>query len=170
MKLSQAPIPTETALSAILLLSLVACSPSATSAPPPQAATAPIQVTAVPQPISSAGQISAPMQVTVQPQASGRVQQVLVTVGSQVHTGDVLAQLEGDSEQLALAQARANLDMAQAKLQTVQAGARPADVAQAQEELAQQQAKLAGMLAQGRPENVAAAQAGFAALSSNWPN
>jgi RND family efflux transporter MFP subunit len=118
------------------------------------------------QTLAYSGDVRAREQITVLPKASGRVQRVLVDVGSPVHAGDVLAELEQESPEIQVLQARANLAAAQAKLSTVQAGARPDDVNAAQEALLQQQARLAAMQAQGRPEDVAAAQAGLAAQNA----
>ena len=115
------------------------------------------------QTLTYSGNVQARDQITVLPKASGRVQQVLVDVGSTVHAGDVLAQLEQDSPEIAVLQARANLAAAQSKLATVQAGPKADDVLAAQEGLAQQQARLASMQAGGRPEDVAAAQSSVAA-------
>src|SRR5215469_4889436 len=144
---------------ALLFVTSTACSPaSKTVAEPPQVPAATVQRATFQQQISSSGNVLSPAQVNVQPQASGRVKQVQVDIGQQVHAGDVVAQLENDASRIAVLQAQANLDAAQAKLQTIQAGARPDDVEQAHEALAQQQARLAGMEAQGRPEDVAAAQ------------
>ena len=118
------------------------------------------------QTLTYSGDVRAKDQITVLPKASGRVQQVLVDIGSSVHAGDVVAELEQDSPEIAVLQARANLAAAQAKLATIQAGAKPDDVAAAQEAVAQQQARLDSMLAGGRQEDVAAAQAAVAAQSA----
>src|ERR687886_2079080 len=118
------------------------------------------------QTLSYSGDVRAKEQITVLPKASGRVQRVLVDVGSPVHAGDLLAELEQDSPEIQVLQARANLAAAQAKLATIQAGAKPDDVAAAEEAVGQQQARLAAMQAQGRAEDVAAAQAGVAAQSA----
>jgi RND family efflux transporter MFP subunit len=115
------------------------------------------------QTLSLSGDVRAKDQITVLPKASGRVEQVLVDVGTSVHAGDTIAQLESDSPQIAVQQAQANVAAAQAKLATVQAGGTADDVTAAQEALAQQDAKLASMQAEGRPEDVAAAQAALAA-------
>src|SRR5437868_13431422 len=109
------------------------------------------------QTLTYSGDVRARDQITVLPKASGRVQRMLVDIGSTVHAGDVVAELEQDSPEIAVLQARANLAAAQAKLATIQAGARPDDVAAAQEAVGQQQARLQAMQAQGRPEDVAAA-------------
>ncbi len=135
--------------------------PTAISVPAAAAQRGDIQQT-----ISYSGNVQAKDQITVLPKATGRVEQVLVDVGSSVHTGDVIAELEQDSPEIQVLQARANLAAAQSKLATIQAGARPDDIAAAQEGLAQQQSKLASMQAQGRPEDVAAAQAALAAQNA----
>jgi HlyD family secretion protein len=162
--------PSIAALGALLSLGLLAgCSPlpvpTASQSSPPAlvvpASTAqrgPIQQT-----ISYTGDVRAKDQITIYPKASGRVQRVLVDLGSPVHVGDVLAELEQDSPEIAVLQARANLAAAQAKLATLQAGPKADDVAAAQEALAQQQARLAAMQAQGRTEDISAAQAALAA-------
>ncbi len=143
--------------------------PGASTSAQPQA----IPVPAVPaqrgdirQTLSFSGDVRARDQITVLPKASGRVQRVLVDIGASVHTGDVIAELEQDSPEIQVLQARANLAAAQAKLATVQAGGKADDIAAAQEALAQQQARLAALQAQGRQEDVAAAQAGVAAQNA----
>ena len=118
------------------------------------------------QTLTFSGDVRARDQITVLPKATGRVQRVLVDIGSSVHAGDVVAELEQDSPEIAVLQARANLAAAQAKLATIQAGARPDDVAVAQEALAQQQSRLGSMQAEGRPDDVAAAQSGLAAQNA----
>ncbi|MBV9577276.1 MAG: biotin/lipoyl-binding protein, partial [Chloroflexi bacterium] len=115
------------------------------------------------QTLTYSGSVQARNQINVLPKASGRVEQVYVDIGSPVHAGDVLAQLEQDSPDIVVQQAQANLEAAQAKLATVQAGGRPDDVQAAQDALAQQQVKLDSMAAQGRNEDVAAAEAALAA-------
>src|SRR5258708_25836407 len=111
------------------------------------------------QTVAYTGDVRAREQITVLPKASGRVQRVLVDIGSPVHAGDVLAELEQDSPEIQVLQARANLAAAQAKLATVQAGGKADDIAAAEEGLAQQQARLTSMQAQGRAEDIAGAPA-----------
>src|ERR1700730_12319164 len=89
------------------------------------------------QTLSFSGDVRAREQITVLPKASGRVQRVLVDLGSVVHAGDVLAELEQDSPEIQVSQARANLAAAQAKLSIIQAGGRADDVSAANEALAQ---------------------------------
>jgi RND family efflux transporter MFP subunit len=118
------------------------------------------------QTVAYSGDVRAREQITVLPKASGRVQSVLVDLGSQVHAGDVLAELEQDSPEIQVLQARANLAAAQAKLATVQAGPKADDVTAAEEGMAQQQSRLDSMQAQGRAEDVAAARAAVAAQTA----
>ena len=115
------------------------------------------------QVVSFSGDVRAKDQITVYPKATGRVETVMVGVGSPVHAGDVLAELDQDSPEIQVLQARSNVEAAQAKLATVLAGPKEQDIQSAQEALAQQAAKLAAMQAQGRNDDVAAAQAALSA-------
>src|SRR5437867_6313832 len=85
------------------------------------------------QTLSYSGDVRAREQITVLPKASGRVQRVLVDIGSPVHAGDVLAELEQDSPEIQVLQARANLAAAQAKLATIQSGGKVDDIAAAED-------------------------------------
>src|SRR2546423_1792270 len=114
------------------------------------------------QTLTYSGDVRARDQITVLPKASGRVQRVLVDLGSSVHAGDVVAELEQDSPEIQVLQARANLAAAQAKLATIRAGARPDDVAVSQETPAPQQNPVSSTQAQGPRQDVAPAQAGVA--------
>jgi HlyD family secretion protein len=163
-----------TLLTGTLALGLLAAGcgslPLATGASPQaQAISVPaaaVQRGEIQQTIAYSGDVRAREQITVLPKASGRVKSVLVDLGSAVHAGDVLAELEQESPEIQVLQAQANLGAAQAKLSTIQSGAKPDDVAAAEEAQAQQEARLSAMLAQGRAEDVAAAQAGLAAQTS----
>ncbi len=152
---------------AVALVATVACTPASSSSGSQPAARVVPAATAqrgdIQQTLTFSGDVRAQNQITVLPKASGRVQQVLVDVGSAVHAGDAIAQLESDSPEIAVLQAQANLSAAQSKLATIQAGAKLEDVTVAEQTLAQQQAKLAALQAQGRPEDTAAAQATLAA-------
>src|ERR1700681_2865926 len=70
---------------------------------------------------SFTGDIRASDQITILPKTSGRVERVLVDMGTPVHAGDVLAELEQASPAIELQQTQANLAAAQAKLSTVRA-------------------------------------------------
>src|SRR5260370_4104364 len=133
-------------LSVALATTIVAagCVPgtsTSTQAPAISVPAAPAQRGEIRQALSYTGDVRARDQITVLPKASGRVQQVLVDVGTPVHVGDVIAQLESDSPEIQVLQARANLAAAQAKFATLQAGGKPDDVATAQEALAQPQTR-----------------------------
>src|SRR5438105_10410069 len=158
---------------ALLASLLTACAPLAvpgvSSGSQTQAITVPAATAQrgdIRQTLTYSGDVRARDQITVLPKASGRVQKVLVDIGSAVHAGDVVAELEQDSPEIQVLQARANLAAAQAKLGTVQAGGQPDDITAAQAGLAQQQARFASMQAQGRAEDIAAAQAGLAAQNA----
>ncbi|HEX2922732.1 MAG TPA: efflux RND transporter periplasmic adaptor subunit, partial [Chloroflexota bacterium] len=88
------------------------------------------------------GTLESTSQVSVVPQLSGRLDQLMVDVGSQVKKGDTIAVLQQDTLQLAVQQAQANLASAQAKLATILAGGRPESVASAQAALDSAQTKL----------------------------
>ncbi len=118
---------------------------------------------AIQQSLAYSGDIRAREQVSVLPKVSGRVDSVLVDVGSRVKAGDSLAVLEQDSAQITALQARASLAGAEAKLASIQSGARADDVTAAQAALIQQQVKLQNMLDGGRSEDIQLAQAALEA-------
>lgn len=162
---SRAPILLGVTLASSLLLA--ACGPQAS----PKAATAPSAPAAIPvsaeavrrgdlqQTLAYSGDLRARSQVAVLSKATGRVEQLLVDVGSRVKAGDVLAELEQDNPALQALQATASLAAAEAKLAQVMAGGRAEDVAAARAALAGQQVRLANMQSGGRAEDVAAAEA-----------
>src|SRR5262249_27854289 len=144
------------------VLVLAACQPRTDT----QLAVAPTPVPAPPvsaqaarrgdiqQSLSYSGDIRAREQVSVLPKAAGRVERVLIDVGSRVNAGDTLAVLEQESSEIQVLQARASLAAAQAKLASLQAGARPDDVAAAEAALIQQQVRLQNMQSGGRAEDI----------------
>ena len=158
------------ALAATLLLA--ACAPRSNTAAP---AATPTPVPAAPvsaenatrgdiqQTLAYSGDIRAREQISVLPKTSGRVDRVLVDVGSRVKAGDTLAILEQESAQITALQARASLAGAEAKLASLQAGPRADDVAAAEAALIQQQVHLQNMLDGGRAEDV---QVALAALDA----
>ncbi|MBV8087601.1 MAG: efflux RND transporter periplasmic adaptor subunit [Chloroflexi bacterium] len=111
--------------------------------------------------------------VSILPKTQGQITDLRVQQGQQVNQGDVLAVLDHRSLDDSVAQALANITSAQAKLNSLLAGARPEDVAaanstaagadagvqaaQANVESAKQ--KLAQANAGGRQESIAQAQA-----------
>src|SRR5947209_10007068 len=72
------------------------------------------------QTLSYSGDIRAREQVSVLPKATGRVEQVLVDIGSKVKAGDPIAVLDQDNPQAQLLLARATLAQAQAKMASLQ--------------------------------------------------
>jgi len=112
------------------------------------------------------GTLESSSQVNIVPQSSGRLDKLLVDVGSQVKAGDTIAVLQQDSLQLAVQQAEANLASAQAKLATVQAGGRPESVASAQAALDAAQTKL-DALKNPSPSDVQAAQTALDAAKAD---
>jgi RND family efflux transporter MFP subunit len=112
------------------------------------------------QSLAYSGDIRAREQINVLPKAAGRVERVLVDIGSRVKAGDTLAVLEQDSAEIAVLQARATLAGAEAKLSTLKAGPRSEDVAAAEAGLNQQLTRLQNMRSGGRAEDIKAAQAG----------
>jgi multidrug resistance efflux pump len=95
--------------------------------------------------------------------AGGRIAQVLVKEGDRVKPGDVILRLEPGDWPAQREQAEAQLAMAQATLDKLQAGARPEEIAAAKARAETAQAQLAETTAGARPEDVAAAQARLAA-------
>jgi HlyD family secretion protein len=104
------------------------------------------------------GSVTATNQISVLPQASGRLKDLFVDVGSSVKAGDVVAQLDSASAEIAVQQQQATLASAQAGLNKVLAGPKDDDITTAQSQVAAAQARLNGLLAQGRPEDVRGAQ------------
>ncbi len=162
------------------LLTLAACgAPAAT----PQANTvisvaeAPATTGNISSVFSYSASVSPTWTVTVLPQASGQIVDLKAKVGQKVNQGDLLASLDHRTQDDQVTQAQANVAAAQAKLDTLLAGARSEDIAaaNAQAAAAQQGANAAGAqvesakqkLAQaqagGRTENIAQAQAKLAA-------
>lgn len=70
----------------------------------------------------------------------GQVKEILVQEGDQVKKDTILMRLDDEQIRLQVAQARANLDSAQASLERIKAGARPQEVSQV--EAAVRQAKI----------------------------
>src|ERR1051325_1408033 len=107
-------------------LLLAACQPRTTTpaaAQPTAVPAAPVGAETVSrgdiqQTLTYSGDIRAREQISVLPKASGRVERMLVDVGSKVKTGDTIASLEQDSAQITQLQARATLAGAEAKLAT----------------------------------------------------
>ena len=131
------------------------------SSPPaaPDVTTERVQRGDIQQTLSFDGDIQARQQISVLPKTSGRIEHLLIDVGAQVKAGDTIGQLEQDSAESQVLQARAALAGAEAKLATVQAGPRAEEIAAAEAALSQQQVRLEDMYAGGRAEDIQLAQA-----------
>jgi RND family efflux transporter MFP subunit len=137
---------------------------AAPAAPPlPPVTAEPAHRGDIQQALAYSGDIRAKSQINVLPKSTGRIDQLLVDIGSKIKAGDTIAVLDQDNPAMQVLQSRASLAQAQAKLATLQVGARSEDVASAAAGRAQQQAKLQNMLNQGRSEDIKAAEAGLAA-------
>ncbi|HUX85836.1 MAG TPA: efflux RND transporter periplasmic adaptor subunit [Chloroflexota bacterium] len=114
------------------------------------------------QSVSYAGTVQASDSVNLSPQTSGRLVKLDVDVGSQVKTGDPIAELDKTTLQAQVAASQAALDAANVKLQQIQAGARSETADAAKQAALSADAKLAAEQAQGRPEAIAQAKANLA--------
>jgi HlyD family secretion protein len=135
--------------------------------------------------VTATGSVATPAQSKLSFRSAGRLTELLVKVGSAVESGQPLARIDDSDLNVSLLQARANLVSAEAKLEQLNAGAKPEDIsaaqaqvesarlkleqtrnvpigpdmAAAQSQLESAQIKLNQVLAGGRPEDVMAAQA-----------
>src|SRR5262249_42060913 len=116
-------------------------SPSYQSAPPPPAKPA---IDRRPRMIVCSGKVeSIRGEVEVSAQIAGRLAEVRVTDGDNVHEGDILAVLEGGRESEELKVAEANVAVARLKLQQVQAGNGKEEIEQAFDDMKALEARLA---------------------------
>src|SRR5438105_7188794 len=145
-----------------------AAAPAAAPTPVPSAPVTAQSATRgdIQQALAYSGDIRAREQVSVLPKATGRVETVLVDIGSKVQAGDTIATLDQDNPQAQLLLARATLAQAQAKMASLQLGPRSEDVAAAQAAVAQQQARLQNMRTGGRSEDIMSAEAGLLAAQA----
>ena len=127
--------------------------------PPAPVSTAKVANGPITAGLSFTGDVTAAQQVNLAPKVAGLVVKLMADVGTHVKAGQQVAELDHLTQDAAVAQAQAQLEVAQANLAKVQAQGRPESVAAAQATLAQQQAKLDLLQKQGRPETVAQAQA-----------
>lgn len=91
--------------------------------------------------LSYSGDARAVSSVSVLPKGAGRIEKLLVDVGSRVKAGETIAELEAASLAAGVSQARANLAAAQAKLAALDAGPRTEAVGQASAALDAAQAR-----------------------------
>jgi len=117
--------------------------------------------------LSYTGDVAAVSQVAVLPKATGRIEKLNVDVGSKVEKGDVIAQLDASALQAQLAQAKANLAAAQARLANMQAGSRSEQIAQAKAALEAAQAKANTVHKGATDAQMAAAQTAVDQATAN---
>lgn len=117
-------------------------SPVATQAPPP----IPVETVAIAQGeairhIQLLGQVEASKTATIRTQTAGTVERVFVEVGDRVTPGMTVATLDDADQQLALAEARAELAQERSDLARLEVGTRQEIIAQRRAELRSAQAR-----------------------------
>jgi len=155
----------------VALVALLASGCAGTQAKPtptPQAQNVPVVV-------SASGKLLPARWANLSFLAGGSVAAVTVQAGDKVVAGQVLAQLDDTDAKLALAQANAALNMAQAQLAQLKAGARPEEIAQQKQAVQAAQAALAGAQAQldqlqagARQGDLAVADAAVRQAEADW--
>lgn len=151
-----------TLLIAIVTPALLAACSVAPAGQPPQAPvtvqTAPVATANISGTVAYSGNVESRAKVNVLPKVGGQITVLNVDVGSAVKKGDVIAELDHATLDAQVAQAKAAVAVANAKLATIEAGSRSETVAQAEANLKAAQASLAFVEKGGRAESVAAAQ------------
>jgi len=116
--------------------------------------------------VSVTGEVVPALWASVGAQAGGTVVEVLVRRGDKVAAGDLLVQLDPTDARLAVHQAEAALEAAQAQLALLKAGPRPEEIAVAEAQIGAAQATISQTVAQrdqlaaGTPRaDIAAAEA-----------
>ncbi|WP_013323393.1 efflux RND transporter periplasmic adaptor subunit [Gloeothece verrucosa] len=112
------------------------------------------------------GSLEARRSVNLKPEVDGRITQILVREGDRVEVGQVIVRLDSDDLQAQVAQAKAKLENAKAKLGMLEAGSRIEDIAEARANLNQALARLADAKKGARPEAIAQAEAQLDAAQS----
>ena len=112
------------------------------------------------------GNVQSRAQVPIVPEVGGRIKRLAVDIGDEVKAGDVIAELDPSAYELQLAQARAALAAAEARVATMKAGSRPEQIALARANLQAARERLAGMEQGGREERVAQAEANLKAAEA----
>ncbi|RLC90925.1 MAG: hypothetical protein DRI79_04220 [Chloroflexi bacterium] len=98
--------------------------------------------------ISATGEVVPAAWATLSAQTGGTVMEVLVEPGDEVAAGDPLVRLDPTDAQLAVQQAEAALEAAQAQLALLKAGPRPEEITAAEAQLEAAEAALAQAAAQ----------------------
>jgi len=116
--------------------------------------------------VSVTGEVVPAAWATVSAQTGGTVMEVLVEPGDEVAAGAPLVRLDPIEAQLAMQQAEASLEAAQAQLALVEAGPRPGEVAAAEAQIEAAQAALAQAAAQRDQLTAGATEAEIAAAEA----
>ena len=103
---------------------------------------APVMEGLIGRKVSFTGSIEANTEVEVYPKISAQIEAMRVDSGDTVKKGHVIAILESDELQAQLSQAKAALEMVQAKWAQMEVGARPEEIAQAEDLVAKAKANL----------------------------
>lgn len=130
--------------------------------------TVPVRLGTLTATVSTAGNVAPARQVTLSFQTSGQVKAINVQVGDQVKAGQVLAMLDTSDLELQVANAQANLTIAQARLEQTKAGPTPEELAAAQAAVKSAEENLAKVKAGPTREQLAAAEASLKAAQDNY--
>jgi multidrug efflux pump subunit AcrA (membrane-fusion protein) len=144
----------------VLAVALSGCGGSAEETPTPE-----MEMDFVPV-VSVTGEVVPAVWATVSAQTGGTVMEVLVEPGDEVAAGAPLALLDPTDAQLAMQQAEASLEAAQAQLALLEAGPRPGEVAAAEAQIEAAQAALAQAAAQRDQLTAGATEAEIAAAEA----
>ncbi len=129
-------------------------------------ATVPASPGAQDRPVVAKGALVPVQHATLSMAAGGIVSEVLAKQGERVEAGQVILRLQNKRQRAALAQADAGVASAQARLDTLLAGARDQEIGAAQATFDAANARLAGLQEAARPEDLAAARANLAATQA----
>lgn len=111
-----------------------------------------IERTTLKQSVDATGKIESAEKIDLNFKTTGRISQILVKVGDEVKTGQVLARLEGLALQSQIDDAVARVNQAQASYDELIAGSSPEDIKVAEDTAAQKQQNL--VAAQNNLENL----------------
>lgn len=92
--------------------------------------------------INFTGSIEANTEVKVYPKITTQIEEIKVDLGDPIKRGDLIALLDSDELRAQLAQAKAALEVMQAKWAQMEVGARPEELAQAEDLVAKARANL----------------------------
>ena len=115
---------------------------------------------------SYVGEVRIKQQAALQPKAAGRIVELKVDVGDRVKAGDVVAVLDHTLQDAQLAQAKLQLQAAQANLAAAQAPPRDVDLAPAEAAVRAAEAGLARLRTAVRPADIAQAQSAVRAAQA----